>query len=171
MPREWTPSEETFASRLHYMVEDRGIQAVADRYSSAGSAGSRRRTVRRWLRGETRPSANVRRSVARSGRSSTGPALRTPVGYIIDPRMRRLAEVQREQRAAERRAALQEARTPSQQAMAQAMDDEPDYNEIRTLEQRRRRMLEADYRGDEYWDDSWDDWRDDVVSSYEMMAG
>ena len=79
----WRISDELFETRLVYLIDARGVQGVAD------LTGRSPRTVRSWLREGRRPSAEIRRSVARQGRRETGPAVQSSPGQpgrVVDPR-------------------------------------------------------------------------------------
>jgi len=180
MPR-WAVSDEVFRTRLRGLIERDGRQAVADRYSSAQTAAGRRRLVGRWERGGATSAAN-RRSVARRGRSATGPAVQLQdsatgrIRYLIDPRAitarRRLQ--QRETRRRERIG--REATTPAEIAAEEAQEQIPvegmfdDF--LFDWEGERDNLLLREAQGEEtgfgsaLYDD-WETWR----SGYEQMAG
>lgn len=171
MSQIWTPSDELFRARLRALVEDRGRAAVARRY------GRSERTVQNWLAQRTRPGADTRRSVSRTGRTVTGASVQTRPGQtgIIDPRViraRQQAQINL-RRARERQ--LAQANTPAQRAQAEALPTEVDDRVFADLDQRRRQMLEREARGDyDEWEELaylWDEWRDEIIGSYEQMAG
>tara|TARA_R110002012_G_scaffold309294_1_gene516225 strand:- start:5364 stop:5633 length:270 start_codon:yes stop_codon:yes gene_type:complete len=76
-------------------------------------------------------------------------------------------------RARERQ--LAQANTPAQRAQAEALPTEVDDRVFADLDQRRRQMLEREARGDyDEWEELaylWDEWRDEIIGSYEQMAG
>lgn len=60
-------SEVTFQNRINYLVAEQGIERQASFY------GVTRRTITRWQRGETSPSASTRNSVRRRGLTAGAP--------------------------------------------------------------------------------------------------
>jgi hypothetical protein len=62
-----TTSKRIFRARLEFLVEEQGIERQARLYNRS------ERTIRRWLRGETTPSAGVRESVRRRGLTAGSP--------------------------------------------------------------------------------------------------
>lgn len=167
------PSGEIFRDRLDALVTARGIQAIADRYSSAATPSSRRATVVRWLRGGT-PRARTARNIAVAGRRQTGPAVRLQdpetgqVRYLTTRAgiSARESLIQRERLRRTRMS--REARTPSEIASALAIQDVPieqpidefvfnwedELDDLRT----RTEMGELYEEDSDLWID-WEEWR------------
>ena len=177
-------SSPTFRTRLRAIVDRDGIEGVQNFY------GVSRRTVRRWIGGETAPqNPRTIRSVTRRGLPLTGAVIqrRVPAGTIRDGvniggqfetvltgRGARAYEARRAEMLEERRVAIDNSLTSSDLEMAESMQDEPDIEQYRTWEERLDNLQEAtqlgysdafyDYYG---YDDSWESWR----GTYEQMAG
>ena len=166
MPQEWSPSDELFRARLRALVEDRGRAAVASRY------GRSERTVQNWLAQRTRPGVDTRRSVSRTGRTVTGASVQTRPGQtgIIDPRVIRARQMAQQNIQRTRQRSIEQARTPSERQMAEAMPTEVNDDVFVDLDQRRRELLEREARGDygEWQEmyDLWEDWREEIYASY-----
>jgi len=174
-------SSPTFRTRLRAIVDRDGIEGIQNFY------GVSRRTVRRWIAGETAPqSPRTIRSVTRRGLPLTGAVIqrRVPAGTIRDGvniggqfetvligRGARAYERRRGEMLEERRVALDNAQTPSDREMAEAMMEEPDIEEYRDWEERLSNLQEASQLGyyEDFYDyygyyDTWDDWRADYTS-------
>jgi len=174
-------SSSTFRTRLRAVVERDGIQGVQNFY------GVSRRTVRRWIAGETAPqSPRTIRSVTRRGLPLTGAVIqrRVPAGTIregvniggqfetvLTGRGARAYETRRTEMLEERRVAINNAQTPSDMEMAEAMMEEPDIEQYRDWEERLDNLQQATQLGyyDDFYDyygyyDTWDDWRADYTS-------
>ena len=177
-------SSPTFRTRLRAIVDRDGIQGVQNFY------GVSRRTVRRWIAGETAPqSPRTIQSVTRRGLPLTGAVIqrRVPAGTIRDGvniggqfetvlqgRGARAYEARRAEMIEERRIAIENAQTPSEREMAESYQTEPDIDQFRNWEERLNNLQEAtqlgrldnfrDYYG---YDDTWDDWRND----YDIIMG
>lgn len=175
------PSDELFQSRLSDMIEREGIEGVQARY------GVTRRTVRAWASGARTPrSSAVARSVSRTSlrRGYSQQVIQvtdaqgrfTTQGSITDSRAIGYVRAQRERLEDRRNVMIRGAMSESERVMAEAQPIEPDMNFALELQERRRRMLQLgitsddSYYGPDGWD-SWDEWRDDLVGSYEQMAG
>jgi len=167
--------DETFRVRLRALVDRDGIEGVQDFY------GVSRRTVRRWIGGETTPrSRSTAESVSRRGRRITGAVIqrRNPSTGRFDTVLRgRGAQAYRaqEERLERRRAvAIEAANTPSQRESAEAMPSEPDLDTWVDWERRYDNLQEATQLGylDDFYDyyGYYDDW-EDFRSFYEEMAG
>ena len=171
MARIWNPSDELFRVRLRALVEARGRASVARTY------GRSERTVQNWMGQRTRPSADVRRRVSRTGRTVTGPSIQTRPGRpgIMDPRVIRARQMAQQnlQRTRERR--LSQARTPSERQMIISTPSQVDDRVFIDLDQRRRELLDREHSGDyDDWDELyylWEEWREDIVGSYEAISG
>lgn len=161
-------SDETFRTRLRALVERDGIEGVQNFYNVS------RRTVRRWISGETRPrSPRTASSVSRRGRAITGNVVQTRNAQgqfttVLRGRGAQAYRVAQERTRETRREAISSALTPSEREMAEAMPDDVDIDAYVDWEQRRQNLLEAEqlgYYGDFYdyygYDDSWEDWRAD----------
>ncbi len=168
-------SDETFRVRLRALVDRDGIDGVQDFY------GVSRRTVRRWISGETTPQAgNTARSVSRRGQRITGSVIQTrnPSTGQFETRLRgrgaQAFRAQEERVSRRRQIAIQEANTPADRARAESMPTEPDIDAWADWEQRYNDLQEATQLG--YLDDFYDyygydyDW-EDFRSLYEQMSG
>ena len=168
-------SDETFRTRLRALVDRDGIEGVQDFY------GVSRRTVRRWISGDTTPRAsNTMRSVSRRGQRITGNVIQrrnASTGQFETVLRGRGAQAYRAQESrvrTQRQIAIQEALTPADRARAESMPTEPDIDAWADWEQRYDDLQEAtqlgylddfyDYYGYDY---SWEDFR----NLYEQMAG
>ena len=162
-------SSTTFRTRLRALVDRDGIEGVQNFY------GVSRRTVRRWIAGETAPqSPRTIRSVTRRGLPLTGSVIqrRNPstgrFETVLTGRGARAFETRRTEMLEQRRVAIANALTPSEREMAESMQDEPDIEQFRGWEERLDNLQEATQLGrldnfyDYYdYDDSWDEWRGD----------
>jgi len=168
-------SDETFRVRLRALVDRDGIEGVQDFY------GVSRRTVRRWIGGETTPQAgNTARSVSRRGQRITGNVIQTrnEATGRFETRLRgrgaQAFRAQEERVSRRRELAIQEANTPADRARAESMPTEPDIDAWADWEQRYDDLQEATQLG--YLDDFYDyygydyDW-EDFRNLYEQMAG
>ncbi len=168
-------SDETFRVRLRALVDRDGIEGVQDFY------GVSRRTVRRWISGETTPQAgNTARSVSRRGQRITGNVIQTrnEATGRFETRLRgrgaQAFRAQEERVSRRRELAIQEANTPADRARAESMPTEPDIDAWADWEQRYDDLQEATQLG--YLDDFYDyygydyDW-EDFRNLYEQMAG
>jgi len=151
------------------MIQERGIERVAKQY------GKSERTVSQWQKGPDaqRPSADIRRRVSRSGRKYSGAAFQPEVGQpaVVDRDVLRLRQELNEQYARQRERAIEQARTPADRQVAQAMPTEADTDLIRTLDVQKREMLDREASGEDTGEDSelyddWADWRDALNASY-----
>ena len=168
-------SSPTFRTRLRAIVDRDGIQGVQNFY------GVSRRTVRRWIAGETAPqSPRTIRSVTRRGLPLTGAVIqrRNPstgrFETVLTGRGARAFETRRNEMLEERRVAITNALTPSEREMAESMQDEPDIEQFRGWEERLDNLQEATQLGRldyfyDYYDyyDNWEDWRND----YDVIMG
>ena len=168
-------SSQTFRTRLRAIVRRDGIEGVQDFY------GVSRRTVRRWMAGDTAPqSPRTIRSVIRRGLPITGAVIqgRNPRTGQFETILRgegaRAYEIRRAEMIEERRVAIDNALTPSEREMAESMQEEPDIEQFRSWEQRLANLQEATALGrlddfEEYYgyDDSWAQWRPD----YDVIMG
>lgn len=168
-------SDETFRVRLRALVDRDGIDGVQDFY------GVSRRTVRRWISGETSPQAsNTARSVSRRGQRITGNVIQTRNASTgqFETRLRgrgaQAFRAQEERVSRRREIAIQEANTPADRARAESMPTEPDIDAWADWEQRYNDLQEATQLG--YLDDFYDyygydyDW-EDFRNLYEQMSG
>ena len=168
-------SSPTFRTRLRAIARRDGIEGIQNFY------GVSRRTVRRWIAGETAPQ-NLRtiRSVIRRGLPITGAVIqgRNPrtgqFETILTGEGARAYEIRRAEMIEERRVAIDNAQTPSDREMAEVMMDEPDIEEFRNWEQRLANLQEAtalnrldDFEEYYGYDDSWGEWRGD----YDAIMG
>ena len=168
-------SDETFRVRLRAIVDRDGIDGVQDFY------GVSRRTVRRWISGETTPrAASTMRSVSRRGQRITGSVIQTrnPSTGRFETRLRgrgaQAYRAQTERVRTIRNVAIAEANTPAERQMAEALPTEPDVDAWADWERRHSNLQEATQLGylDDFYDyyGYYDDW-EDFRNLYEQMAG
>ena len=164
-------SSPTFRTRIRALAERDGIEGVQNFY------GVSRRTVRRWISGETAPqNPRTIRSIQRRGQRITGSVIqgRNPrtgrFETILTGNAAQAYRIRRAEMQEERRVAIQEALTPSEREMAESMPIEPDIEQFRNWEERLERLREATLlnrlnRFEEYYryDDTWEDWREDYA--------
>ena len=164
-------SSPTFRTRIRALAERDGIEGVQNFY------GVSRRTVRRWISGDTAPqNPRTIRSIQRRGRRITGSVIqgRNPISGIFETILTgnaaRAYEVRRTEMREERRVAIDNALTPSEREMAESMPSEPDIEQFRNWEERLERLREATLLNrlnqfEEYYgyDDTWEDWREDYA--------
>lgn len=175
MSREWRPSNQVFTTRVRALIERDGVSGVADFYDVSPA------TVRRWRDGGQPRSISDARSVARRGRVETGAVLQLGGGrFSADRTVYNPDSVAFVRRVAERRrtsaeAAIRNATTPAERAMAQARPTTVSIDEAVDFDRRLENLEYATLQGFDYMDfydyfgyfDSWDDFR----STYEQMAG
>ena len=164
-------SSPTFRTRIRALAERDGIEGVQNFY------GVSRRTVRRWISGETAPqNPRTIRSIQRRGQRITGSVIqgRNPrtgrFETILTGNAAQAYRIRRAQMQEQRRVAIQEALTPSEREMAESMPIEPDIELFRKWEERLERLREATLLNrlnqfEEYYgyDDTWEDWREDYA--------
>jgi hypothetical protein len=161
------------------MISARGIQSVADSYSSAATPTARRAAVTRWRRGGT-PTASTARSVSRQGRQYTGPAVRLQdpstgrVRYLVSPSAISARESLLRRERTRRERMFEEATTPAEYASIEAretVDYEQDITDfVFEWEDELDDLRQRSASGEEYYEGSslfedWAQWR----SSYNSM--
>ena len=174
-PRISERSSPTFRTRVRALVERDGIEGVQNFY------GVSRRTVRRWISGDTAPqSPRTIRSIQDRGRRITGAVIqgRNPLTgqfeTILTGRGAQAYRIRRAEMIEERRVAIENALTDSEREMAEARMTEPDIEQFRNWEERLENLREATLLNrlnnfEEYYDydDNWADWRED----YSVVMG
>ena len=163
----YTPTQETFTLRLAYLINERGIDNVANHY------GRSRQTVRRWARGVQRPAASTQRSVVRRGRRLTGPSVRTrdpATGRfsfrVSDPRARAMIRTVELTREEQRIANMETATNDRQRDMFASDPVRLTDEERRDIERRFQQLARDDSLGRDTRQ-KWADLRDD----YRKMMG
>ena len=180
MPKQppWNVDPENFRRRLIYMIDARGYAGVEAYLRRTGQARSRQ-TIRRWVRGETVPSARVRRGVSRTARDYTGPSVQSRPGQpgrVRDPNIATLRQnlqgdlLRRQQRQRDA------ATTPAMQAVADAMPTEPDENLLDSLDNQRFDLVRREAIGERTGDGTdlsaeWDEWRELIEAEYLRITG
>jgi len=162
------PSEELFSLRVRALVGRDGRQGVADFY------GVSSRTVGRWERGESRPqSSSTATSVARRGRAETGPVLQLGGGRfssqntVYNPDAIAYVNTVSARRASAREAAIRNASTPAERAMAEATPTTVTRTEAVNFDRRLENLTYAAEQGFDYsefeeyfgYEDDWDAFR------------
>ena len=166
---DWNPSDELFRTRIKALVDNLGIDKVARRFRKS------KRTIKRWPKGETRPSKKVKRRVVRSGRKYTGSVSRgrdSSGRFSVSQTIYNPSVVNRERSAQNRardrrRRAIQEARTPSEVARAESLPEDADRDAFLSLD---RLLLARPDLSDEFYDDDpqgWAAWR----ANYNVLKG
>ena len=173
MPREWRPSEQIFTTRVRALVERDGTRGVADFYGVSTA------TVRRWQGGGQPRSPSTARSVARRGRVETGPALQLgggrfdPERTVYNPDTVAFVRTVRERRRTRRQAAVRNARSPQERAMAESLPATVSTEEATDFDTRLGNLEYASLRGfddDEFfeyfgYEDNWDRFRQNYIGS------
>lgn len=163
MPR-YTPTRNTFETRLVYLAQERGIDRLAQDY------GRSRETVRRWIRGVQSPPVNIQRSVVRRGRRLTGPVERSRDSRgrfrtrLRDPRGAAAVRSIEAGRAARYRAMEEAATNERQRRMArqERVETEMTEDEKRDLERRFGDVTRDDVLGRDTRQ-KWADLREDYA--------
>lgn len=166
----FNPSDQLFTTRVRALAERDGVQGIADFY------GVQRRTARRWLAGGQPRSLDTQRSVVRRARPLTGAVVQGPGQFSTRNTIYRRDAItffrrQQQLRRDRQTAAIANASTPEQFAMADAMLTDITIEEARAFESEmlRRRDFLVQGEFEEYfgYEDSWDNWRSD----YYQMRG
>lgn len=145
---EYTPTQGTFTYRLAALVNERGIDRVAQDYDRSP------RTVRGWIRGQTRPSGRTQRSVVRRGLRLTGPTTRrrnpqTGQFEVIarDRRTSRAVSTIIDSRLSRRRA-IEETATSDRQREAAFMEPiQPTDEEVQDLDRQLQQITKDEALG------------------------
>ena len=180
MPKQepWNVQPELFRQHLPYIIAERGYAGAEATLRRMGQPRSRQ-TIRRWVRGETTPSARVRRGISRSGRRITGRSRQSRPGQpgrVPDPNISTLRGNLRSDLQRRRQRAIEGATTPSMRAAAEALPTTPDENLLDSLENQRQDLLRREATGERPGDGSdlsaeWDEWREIIEAEYLRITG